>query len=110
MTSPEGETNTEQRLDRLEARQASQDSKLDQIIAKLTGGNVTRDQAQADTEARLDRPTDIGAQVRAELERAEQERAKDDDLKTMKQQIAQLTERPPAPPQPRRERAMWGSR
>jgi hypothetical protein len=95
---------TETRMDRLER-------KLDQLLA---GGQA---KAQAHQAEHLDRPTEVQEQVRMELERAEQEKsdkaARDGEKaerETMAQRLARLEEQAPLPPQPRRQRIMWGAR
>ena len=98
------------RLDRLEQRIET----IAEAVNRLLPGS--RGEAQQRTEERLDRPTDVQAAVRAELERrdrtaAEQaaaatDRQEREDLKT---QVARLSEQPPAPPVPRRTRLLgWG--
>lgn len=110
----QGETPIEQRLDRVETTQASQGEKLDELIGlvrKFTGGApVTHEAAQQQTEEHLDRPSSVAEQVRAELARADKEKAEATEKETIGQRLAKLEERKPEPPQPRRERAMWGPR
>jgi len=108
------ETQLEDRVERLEAGQSSIIAKLDQLLG---AGTVTHAQAEADTERRLDRPSTIKEQVAMELAKAEAEKKKQADAdeekserQTMKEQLAKLTESKPLPPQPRRQRAMWGPR
>ena len=95
---------TEDRLDRLE-------EKLDQLLS------VSHGQAEQTTEQRLNRPSTIQEQVRAELARAEAERqasadadADKSERESIREQLAKLQETPPAQPQPRRQRIMWGPR
>jgi hypothetical protein len=95
------------RLDRLEA-------KLDQLLG--TGSKVHAE-AEAHTERKLDRPSEVKEQVRMELARAKQEEAaaaeaeKDkSERQTIREQLAKLTEAKPEAPQPRRQRVMWGPR
>jgi hypothetical protein len=120
MSEPEYDQ-TEQRLDSLERTQEQQNTKLDSLIDKIDrfigGKPVTHDRAQHDTEERLDRPSSVAEQVRAELAKAEQDRASQSaaedekaEREQMKADLAALREKPPAPPQPRRQRVMWGSR
>jgi hypothetical protein len=99
----------EERVERLESGQESVLGKLDELLAR---GHATAGQHEAD---RLDRPSAIEEQVRAELDRAERERqaAADADAEkteraTIREQIARLAERPPAAPVPRRQRVIWG--
>jgi hypothetical protein len=94
---------TSTRLDRLEA-------KLDQLLSS------THAKAEDHTGKRLDRPSTIEEQVRAELERAEQERsakaaadAAAAEQETLAQRLARLEEKPPEQPAPRRTRVMWGA-
>jgi hypothetical protein len=98
---------TETRLDRLER-------KLDELLAGRTPAHA---KAEAHEEQHLDRPSTIEEQVRAELARAEQEKAKADadeqaksEQQTIREQLAKLTESKPVAPQPRRQRVMWGPR
>jgi uncharacterized protein (UPF0335 family) len=108
----------EDRVERLETGQTTITGKLDEVLAKLGGlGGQAHDAAAAHEAAKLDRPSSVEEQVRAELARAEAERkaAADADAdKSERQQIkdtvAKLTEVAPVPPQPRRERLMWGGR
>jgi hypothetical protein len=108
-----------QSIDSLAERQNRVEGKLDQLLNMVTGGGklVSHGQAQQDTEDRLDRPSSVAEQVRAELAKAEQDRAsrsaaEDEkaEREQMKADLAALREKPPAPPQPRRQRVMWGSR
>ena len=70
-------------------------------------------EAQQRTEERLDRPSSIEEQVRAELARAKEQEAaeqaaagKDQELQS---RLAKLEETPPAQPVPRRTRLLgWG--
>ena len=106
------------RIDALSAKVDAHDSKLDQILSMLTGGKpATHQQAEADTERRLDRPSTVAEQVRAELERAEGEKAaaakadgEKSERETLAERMAKLEEKRPEPPQARRERVMWGPR
>src|SRR5215469_17266384 len=76
-----------QDIDQLAGRVDSLTSKVDQILSvlgKFTGGPpVSRETAGQQTEDRLDRPSSVAEQVRAELAKAEQaqasERAAADD-------------------------------
>lgn len=114
MTTPPdgGETPIEQRVDRLESGQQSLSDKLDEILSRLTGGGpaVSHDQAQQQTEDRLDRPSSVAEQVRAELARAAKEQNDVAERETIAQRLARLEETKPEPPQPRREKVMWGGR
>jgi hypothetical protein len=104
---PDEPADTETRLDRLER-------KLDELLAGENPGHAT---AQAHEERHLDRPSSIEEQVRMELAKAEREQqaaAEKDAEKSERQQIkdnlAKMMEQKPAPPQPRRQRVMWGPR
>jgi uncharacterized membrane protein YukC len=96
-----------ERIDRIEA-------KLDDLLSKLG----SRQQAETDERTRLDRPSTVEEQVRAELERAKREEAaaataesEKSQLQQMQEQLAKLHETPPdVPPPPRRTRVMWGAR
>jgi hypothetical protein len=95
---------TRQRLDRLE-------EKLDALL------KVGHGKAEAREERHLDRPSTVEEQVRAELQRAEQERAaaaakegEQSEREQIKAQLAALAETPPAQPVARRTRFMWGGR
>jgi hypothetical protein len=104
----------EDRVERLETGQSKILSKLDELLGT---GSKTHAAAQHHQEQRLDRPTTIEEQVRAELARkdAEAKAAADSDAEkserqTIKDQLAKLTEAKPAVPQPKRQRVMWGPR
>jgi hypothetical protein len=96
-----------ERIDRIE-------TKLDELLSKLGSSQ----QAEADERTRLDRPSTVEEQVRAELERAKQEEAaaasaesEKSQLQQMQEQLAKLLETPPdVPPPPRRTRITWGGR
>jgi hypothetical protein len=95
----------------LGTRMTRLEEKLDQLLA---GGHK---KAEAREEQHLDRPSTVEEQVRAELQRAEQERAaaataadEKTERETIKAQLAALAETPPAQPTPRRTRLMWGGR
>jgi flagellar motility protein MotE (MotC chaperone) len=99
------------RLDRLEGKV----DKLADMLAKLVPSGSHAD-AQARTERRLDRPSTVEEQVRAELakaradqERAEQEQAAKAEQETVAQRLARLEEVKPEPPERRSTRVMWGS-
>jgi len=105
-----------ERVDRVEDRLDSQDSKLDQILSRLTGSNQApkADEPQAGAGGR---PEDIAEQVRLELARRDEEakaasaaEAEKSEQQTIKDQLAKLAEVKPATPQPRRERVMWGKK
>ena len=88
-------------------------------LSSLVGGQppVSHAQAQQDTEQHLNRPTSVEEQVRSELARAKAEQdaaaaadAKAAEQETLGQRVAKLEEKTPEPPQPRRQRVMWGNR
>lgn len=99
-----------ERLDRVE-------NKLDALadaVAKLVPGSHA--QAEARTEQRLDRASSLEEQVQAELDKRDRlakEKADADaarsDAESVKERIARLEEKPPAPPRLRRTRLLgWG--
>jgi len=117
----DSESDRIQDIDQLAGRVDSLSGKVDQILSvlgKFTGGPpVSRETAAQQTEDRLDRPSSVAEQVRAELAKAEQQRASDqaaaDDRSEREQiraRVAKLEETRPEPPQPRRQRVMWGPR
>ena len=117
----ETEADRIQDIDQLAGRVDSLTGKVDQILevlGKFTGGSpVSREAAQSQTEDRLDRPSSVAEQVRAELAKAETARAADQaaaddksEREQMKADLAKLKETRPEPPQPRRQRVMWGPR
>ena len=113
MSDDSGEAALEQRVDRLETGQSQVLAKLDQILG-LRGKDGQGDDGET---APGGRPVDVAEQVRLELARAEQEKADAEkaaaekaEHETLRQRLAKLTEVTPAPPQPRRQRAMWGRR
>ena len=121
MTSSDPETERIQSIDSLAQRQDKVEGKLDQVLAaieKFTGGPpATHQQAERQAEERLDRPSSVAEQVRAELAKAVQDRASrqaaDDDKserEQMRERLAKLEEKQPEPPQPRRQRVMFGPR
>jgi hypothetical protein len=98
----------------LAARVDSLDSKLDRII-DLFGAkkDQAHDAAQQHTEERLDRPTSVAEEIRAQLaaQRASDEaaaagRADADWRKDVNDKLAGLTEQQPEPPQRRVEKLM----
>jgi len=110
---PEG-ADHEDRIERLETGQGKILSKLDEILG--SGGKIHA-AAEEHEETKLGRPSSIEDQVRAELARADTEKAKakaaEDDKserQTIREQLAKLTEARPEQPQPRRQRVMWGKR
>ena len=92
------------RMDRLER-------KLDELL------DAGQAKAAGHQETRLDRPSTVEEQVRAELERRDKEAAAKADSEaqaserqTVAERLAKLEEKAPAQPQPRRQRVMWGER
>jgi hypothetical protein len=109
--SDEGSPDLEGRVEHVETALERIMGRLDELV---TGGHRAAEKHEGD---KLDRPTEVQEQVRAELERAKAEesaKAKAEGEKaekqTMAQRLAKLEERPPVQPQPRRQRAMWGKR
>ena len=105
-------------IDELEQRVSGVESKLDLILDKLGG---TRDQAhvaaQEHTEDRLDRPSSIAEQIRAQLEetRAREaaeadKRSSADRLASLEERLSGMAEKPPEDPLRPVTRLMWGSR
>lgn len=99
-----------ERLDRLESKV----DRLAGLVSKLIPDGSHAD-AQERTERRLDRPSTVEEQVRAELakakadqERAEQEQAASAERETVAQRLARLEEVKPEPPERRSTRVMWG--
>lgn len=87
------------------------DAKLDQLLDRIHG------KAADHQETKLDRPSSVQEQVQAELARAEREAAaskaaeeEKSEREQIREQLAKLSEAPPAPPEPRRQRLMWGKR
>lgn len=105
-TTTEAEATTPTRLDRLEATQEAQGetlSRIEQMIGKLVPGSHA--EAQERTEARLDRGTTLAEQVKAELAKAKADEAaaqaaedEKSERQQIREQLAQLREKPPAPP------------
>lgn len=107
---------TDARLAALEQHQESTDSKLDELLDLIRGKNPD-DPAPADPpahETRDQRSVTIAEYVRAELDRRQKDADDKQEKQTMRQQLAEvqaaLREKPPQPPQPRRQKAMWGDR
>ena len=105
------------RLDRLEETQREQGSALERIeaaLARVIPGS--HDEAQQREEARLDRPSAVQEQVRAELARARQEQdaaaaaaARDAEHESLKERVARLAETPPRQPVRRATKLLgWG--
>jgi hypothetical protein len=95
----------------LAERQERTEGKLDQLLDIVKGiPGKAHPAAQDATEARLDAPGNVAAQVQAELDR----RAKAEDtaatVGSLKETVAKLTEVTPADPPRRIHRIMgWGS-
>lgn len=98
---PEGD-----RLDRLEETQERQGevlARIEQALARIVPASHA--EAEARTERRLDRGSNLAEEVRAELERAKAEEAAAADAEAEKSEreqlrelAAKLQEKPPAPP------------
>jgi hypothetical protein len=104
----------EDRVERLESGQGRILSKLDELLGT---GSPAHEAAEEHEETRLGRPSSIEEQVRAELQRAEDEKRKAADAEsekserqTIRDTLARLTETKPEQPQPRRQAVMWGKR
>lgn len=113
---PETETEEDriQSIDSLAQRQDRTETKLDQILSMLGGGGRA---ASRDDEGDLGSRPDIASQVRAELQRARQEdqaaaagEKQRSEAEELRARLAKLEEVKPEPPQPRRQRIMWGPR
>lgn len=114
----EGEGQRIRSLDDLFGRLDKQQGQLDRL-AELVSHVIpgSRTEAQQHTERRLDRPTrgadaatDMGEQVRRELDRREAAAAERTEREQLKAQVAKLSETPPKPPVPRRTKLLgWGS-
>lgn len=98
----------------LAERQERTEGKLDQLLDIVKGiPGKAHPAAQDATEARLDAPGNVAAQVQAELDRRDR-RAKAEDtaatVGSLKETVAKLTEVTPADPPRRIHRIMgWGS-
>lgn len=102
----EAEAAPETRLDRLEATQHEQGetlTRIEQALAKIVPGSHA--EAERRTEERLDRGSSLAEQVRAELDKAKQDEAaaaerdsEKSEREQIKEQLAALREKPPAPP------------
>lgn len=113
----ETDTAESTRLDKIESEQERQGSALERIehaLARLVPTGSQPD-AQQRTEERLDRPSSVEEQVRAELAKRDRQAAEQsaaDEAKTeresIREQLAKLQEKPPAPPVSRATRLMWG--
>lgn len=114
----EGEGQRIRSLDDLFGRLDQQEGKLDrlaELVSRVIPGSHT--DAQARTSARLDRPTraadtaaDVGAQVRAELDRRDAEAAGRAEQESLKAAVAKLQETPPRAPVRRATKLLgWGS-
>ena len=88
--------------------------RLAALVEKVIPGSHA--QAQERVEQRLDRPTTVEEQVKAELDKAKREEAerqaaeaKDADDKQLRETVAKLAEKPPEPPVRRATRLLgWG--
>lgn len=105
------------RLDRIEATQQEQGATLQRIseaLARIVPGS--RAESAERVEARLDRPSTVEEQVKAELARAKAEEKRQADeaaakgeRETIAQRVARLEEKPPAAPVRRATKILgWG--
>jgi hypothetical protein len=102
----------------LDQRMTGIESKLDALIDKLSGRkDQARAAAQEHTEERLDRPSTIAEEIRAQLEAQRAAEAADaekrshaDRLAAIEEKVTGMTEKTPETPPRRIERMMWGSR
>lgn len=98
------------RLDRIESKVDT----LADVVAKLVPGSHA--EAQDREEARLDRPSTVEEQVRAELARRDKQAADDQaaaaaqtERETLQARLAKLEEQPPQPPVRRATKLLgWG--
>ena len=98
-------------------RLAAVEDKLDRLaaaVARLVPGSHR--EAEQRTEDRLDRPSTVEEQVRAELAKrdrqAAEQKAADEaksERESIREQLAKLQETAPAPPERRATRFMWGA-
>ena len=99
------------RLDRVESKV----DRLADLVAKILPGS--HGEAEQRTEDRLDRPSTVAEQVRAELDRAAREQADADaasaeksEREQVRAELAALREKPPQAPTPKRTRMLgWGA-
>lgn len=89
--------------------------RLAELVARVIPGSHA--EAEQRTEDRLDRPTDVSEQVRAELARAREAEAAEqaaarerEEHENLKATVARLAETRPQPPVRRATRVMWGGR
>jgi len=106
----DSETGRIQSIEQIQAEQAEQRGKIDQILGILSGNHAD---AQAATEDKLDAPTDIASMVRRQLDerdaaqrKAAEETARTDRLAALETTVKELTEQPPAEPVKRRHKIM----
>ena len=93
---------------------ASKVDRLAELVAKVIPGSHA--QAEQRVEERLDRPSTVEEQVKAELDKAKREEAeraareaRDADDKQLRETVAKLAEKPPEPPVRRATRLLgWG--
>ena len=104
----------EDRVERLESGQGRIERMLEQLVSN---SGPAHDKAQAHEERHLDRPSTVAEMVAAELKKARDDEAKAakeqgelSEREQIKAQLAKLSEQPPAQPQPRRQKIMWGAR
>ena len=117
MTTPETtseatepDETTSERLSHVEAAV----DRIEQALARVLPGSHA--EAEQRTERRLDRGSSVEEQVRAELDKAKREEeaaaradAEKAEGESMKERLARLEEKPPAPPSSRRTALLgWG--
>lgn len=112
-TTSEASAPDESTSERLSHVEAAVD-RIESALARIVPGS--HGEAEQRTQARLDRPSSVEEQVRAELAKADREKqaaaardAERADAESVKERIARLEEKPPAPPRSRRTAALgWG--
>jgi septal ring factor EnvC (AmiA/AmiB activator) len=108
----EGQQETGPTVAEVAARQDGLEAKVDKILEVLgKGEGQAHTAAQQHTEDRLDRPSTIAEQVRAQLEEAKAREAADaekrgqaDRLAAVEARVSGMAEAPPEPPQRRIEK------
>jgi len=105
-----GETGRIQSIEQIQAEQAEQRGKIDQILGILSGNHADAQQA---TEDKLDAPSDIASMVRRQLDerdaaqrKAAADKDRTDRLGQLETTVRELAEKPPAEPVRRRHKIM----
>jgi hypothetical protein len=109
-----GETGRIQSIKQIQAEQAEQRGKIDQILGILSGNHADAQQA---TEDKLDAPADIASMVRRQLDERDAKakaaaaaKGQTDRLGALETRVSELAEKPPAAPVRRIEKFMgWGA-